>query len=297
MATLDIKFKRPSKIYKEGDTVKGSVSVTTKDAINHNGITLTMEGMVNLQLSAKSVGMFEAFYNSLKPIQLVSYSVEIAKAGKIPSGTTDISFEFPLKPKMGKKIYETYHGVFVNTMYTLKCDMKRSLLNRDLQKVSEFILEYGNEADKAIEKEVEFNISPHSLANVKDKKSNVPDFLVSGVIDSVNCCITKPFTGELVVERCSAPIRSIELQLVRVETCGCAEGYARDPTEIQNIQIVDGDVCRGAAVPIFMIFPRLFTCPTLSTSNFKVEFEVNIVIVFQDDHLVTENFPIVLTRN
>jgi len=26
------------------------------------------------------------------------------------------------------------------------------------------------------------------------------------------------------------------------------------------------------------------------------EFEVNIVIIFQDDHLITENFPVVLTR-
>jgi hypothetical protein len=38
----------------------------------------------------------------------------------------------------------------------------------------------------------------------------------------------EPFTGELCVEHCDAVIRSIELQLVRVETCGCAEGYARD---------------------------------------------------------------------
>lgn len=32
-----------------------------------------MDGQVSLQLSAKSVGLFEAFYNSLKPIQLVSF--------------------------------------------------------------------------------------------------------------------------------------------------------------------------------------------------------------------------------
>lgn len=51
---------------------------------------------------------------------------------------------------------------------------------------------------------------------------------------------------------------------------GCAEGYARDATEIQNIQIADGDVCRGLPVPIYMVFPRLFTCPTLETTNFKV---------------------------
>lgn len=51
---------------------------------------------------------------------------------------------------------------------------------------------------------------------------------------------------------------------------GCAEGYARDATEIQNIQIADGDVCRGLPIPIHMVFPRLFTCPTLETTNFKV---------------------------
>ena len=293
--TLEIKFKRPSKIYKEGDTVKGSVAVTTKDQLSHNGLTLTMEGIVNLQLSAKSVGMFEAFYNSLKPIQLIQYTVELAKPGKLPVGTTDIPFELPLRSKTGKKLYETYHGVFVNIMYTLRCDMKRPLLSKDLQKNAEFIVEYGSDTLKATEKKVDFNISPQSLANIKER-SSVPDFQISGVIDTVCCCITKPFTGELTVEKCSSPIRSIELQLVRVETCGCAEGYARDPTEIQNIQIGDSDVCRGFKIPIFMIFPRLFTCPTLSTSNFKVEFEVNIVIVFQDDHLVTENFPITLTR-
>lgn len=86
-------------------------------------------------------------------------------------------------------------------------------------------------------------------------------------------------------------------------------------TEIQNIQIGDGDIPHNIEIPIYMVFPRLFTCPTLITPNFKIgehahhvnfiynkvylfsEFEINIVIVFQDDHLVTNNFPIVLTRN
>ena len=33
---------------------------------------------------------------------------------------------------------------------------------------------------------------------------------------------------QLILEHCEIPIKSVELQLVRVETCGCAEGYARD---------------------------------------------------------------------
>ena len=42
-----------------------------------------MDGIVNLQLSAKSVGVFEAFYNSIKPITLVNQTVEIQKTGKL----------------------------------------------------------------------------------------------------------------------------------------------------------------------------------------------------------------------
>lgn len=34
--------------------------------VKHDGIFLTMEGSVNLQLSSKNVGIFEAFYNSVK---------------------------------------------------------------------------------------------------------------------------------------------------------------------------------------------------------------------------------------
>lgn len=60
------------------------------------------------------------------------------------------------------------------------------------------------------------------------------------------------------------------LKLHLFVAAGCAEGYARDATEIQNIQIAEGDVCHGLSIPIYMVFPRLFTCPTLETTNFKV---------------------------
>lgn len=55
----------------------------SKTDLVHNGITLLMDGVVNLQLSAKSVGVFEAFYNSIRPIPLVSQTVEIQKNGKL----------------------------------------------------------------------------------------------------------------------------------------------------------------------------------------------------------------------
>ncbi|XP_041373081.1 vacuolar protein sorting-associated protein 26C-like isoform X2 [Gigantopelta aegis] len=292
---LDIRLKKVNKIYREGDVVSGLVIIQTKGELQHQGVSLVMEGIVSLQLSSKSVGLFEAFYNSLKPINLLNYNVEVAKPGKFPSGKTEIPFELPLRPKAGKSLYETYHGVFVSIQYCIRVEIKRSLLNKDLQKQCEFIVENKDQEEKCKLKPVNFTIAPDTLTNVKDKQ-HIPRFKVKGRLDSSCLQITKPLTGELMVEYCDAPIKSIEIQLVRVETCGCAEGFAKDATEIQNIQIGDGDVCRGMMIPIYMIFPRLFTCPSLSTNNFKIDFEINIVLVFHDDHLVTENFPLKLTR-
>ncbi|XP_023238220.1 Down syndrome critical region protein 3-like [Centruroides sculpturatus] len=219
--------------------------------------------------------------------------MEISKPGKLPVGRTEIPFEIPLKPKPNKTLYETYHGVFISIQYMLRCEMKRSILNKDLLKTIEFIVEYKVSESK---RNIVQNLNSKIFWFVIIYRRKIPNFLIAGKLDSTVCSITQPFNGEICVEKCDTQIRSIELQLVRLETCGCAEGYSRDATEIQNIQIGEGDICRGIAIPIYMVFPRLFTCPTLITNNFKIEFEVNIVVVFEDDRLITENFPIRLTR-
>ncbi|GJQ79415.1 hypothetical protein Trydic_g16274 [Trypoxylus dichotomus] len=271
--TLEIKLKKVDKVYQEGEKVSGIIVINTNSDLKHDGITLMMEGYVNLQLSSKNVGILEAFYNTVKPIQLVSVTCEVSGPGRIPAGCTQIPFEVPLQAKQNRELYETYHGVFINITYCLK-------LQYPLKGVDP-------------PRPVSFSISPASLT---PNNVNVPNFLVKGKFDSTRCSVSSPLTGYLSIEHCAVAIKSIELQLVRVETCGCAEGYAREATEIQNIQIGDGNIPHKTEIPIYMIFPRLFTCPSLIKVNFKIEFELNIVIVFEDDYLVSENFSIILTR-
>ena len=75
-----------------------------------------------------------------------------------------------------------------------------------------------------------------------------------------------------------------------------ASGELFAPRRSQWARVGDGDVCRNIVIPMYMIFPRLFTCPTMKTKTFTVEFEVNLVILFSDGHLLTENFPLRLVR-
>ena len=69
------------------------------------------------------------------------------------------------------------------------------------------------------EKQVKFSISPESI-NTTKKATKVPNFLIKGHLETVVCDIRNPFNGEFIVEHSEIPIKSIELQLVRIETCG-----------------------------------------------------------------------------
>eukprot|EP01006_Ploeotia_vitrea_P025161 TRINITY_DN57999_c0_g1_i1.p2 TRINITY_DN57999_c0_g1~~TRINITY_DN57999_c0_g1_i1.p2 ORF type:complete len:180 (-),score=103.18 TRINITY_DN57999_c0_g1_i1:43-582(-) len=179
--------------------------------------------------------------------------------------------------------------------------MQRSMLAKDLKRTLEFIVETEpTEETKQMaesQKPFEFSISPDSLQNVrKQARHKIPDFLFEGQLDTTFCDIAKPLQGTITIRKCAVDIKSIELQLVRVETCSYMEGEAREATEIQNIQIADGNVTHDLTLPIYMVFPRLFTCSTTKSKAFKIEFELNLILVFVDSHMVTENFSLVLHR-
>uniref|UniRef100_H2YPB9 Vacuolar protein sorting-associated protein 26C n=1 Tax=Ciona savignyi TaxID=51511 RepID=H2YPB9_CIOSA len=256
MATVEIRLKRPTKVYHEGETVCGLIEVESKTAIAHQSISLVAEGIAALTLSAKSVGRLESMYNNMKPVPLFNYSTELARQGKLAAGKTTVPFEFVLKPRGSiKSLLETYHGVFISVQYNIKCLIKRPLLNKDLSKEVEFLIEYKS-GDKASHKPLNFTICPKN----ENSKTDMQRFSVRGRLDSCVCCITKPFMGELIVERSENPIRSIELQLMRVETVGSAEGFAKEATEIQNIEIGCGDVCRSR-YPFTWCFPECSPAP------------------------------------
>jgi len=138
----------------------------------------------------------------------------------------------------------------------------------------EFSIEYDSDPIGAlplVRQPLKFELIPESLAAHSDDM--IPEFRVHGQLDSSSWLLTEPIMGQYTIERCDAIIRSVELQLVRIETCGTTPGdkdYSRDATEVQNIQIGDGNIMRNIPLPIYMVLPRLFTCPTLVTSNFKI---------------------------
>jgi hypothetical protein len=73
----------------------------------------------------------------------MNYQTDVAKPGKLPAGVVEIPFEFKMEPNgASKKLFETYHGVYVNVQYCVRCEMRRGMLSKDLVKTVEFIVQY-----------------------------------------------------------------------------------------------------------------------------------------------------------
>lgn len=286
---VDIKLKKPDKTYFTGSTVSGVIVVDSpKEPIQHQGVQLVFEGTVIL-----THGLDNSAFSSQEKKQLVRLPLDISPAGKFPKGITELPFEFKLELSEGSKLFETYHGILVNVRYSLTCDIPRGMFSKPLKKSIEVIVVVESK-EKLNDKPLEFEMTSAKMKN-KDSSKDLPTFQFKGKINSRFCNIVTPFTGELRIVSCSIPIRSVELQLVRVETiCGVKQLEA--VTEIQNIQIADGDILPGTTIPIHMVLPRLFTCSTQKSSVCNLEFEVNVVVLFQDQSLVSENVPVVFYR-
>lgn len=113
-------------------------------------------------------------------------------------------------------------------------------------------------------------------------------FRVTGRISTL-CCLSDPLSGELSVETAAVPIHSIDIHLLRIESIIFGERIITETSLVQTTQacynfqkshinclpqmsladtfpiacqIADGDICRNMTLPIYVILPRLLTCPT-----------------------------------
>lgn len=90
------------------ESISGLLQIHCPSETKHDGIVVTIEGLVNLMLGNKSSGIFDQFSNAIKPFQLLNSAIQLAGAGKLAQGFSELAFEFPLQcVKEPKILYET----------------------------------------------------------------------------------------------------------------------------------------------------------------------------------------------
>lgn len=140
-----------------------------------------------------------------------------------------------------------------------------------------------------------FTVKPQGLIS-NNVGTRLPNFRITGMLGSDICMMNEELGGYFIIEECESPIKSIDLQLVRMESLENKYGRFSEATEIQLIQIGEGDVGRKVEIPLFMIFPKYFSCPNFNYKEFSVNFEVNFIVILMDGFKITQNFPFYLVR-
>jgi len=228
----------------------------------------------------------------------------------LPDGYSSIGannqyhFKFPLTSESAQDnypyLYESYKGATVNVIYEIygEADAAGKQFVSNKRPIIVFVPGQGINS-KFGRKRVsyQFSLTPDKIENIQIDRNKVPSFNFECYLENINACIDKPFNGFITIKDCSVDIKSIELQFLRNEKVLYSEFKGiSEVSEIQNLQIGDGDVVRNLEIPVFMIFPRNFCCANLDTKDAQISFEMNLIIVLVNGAIIMENYPINLWR-
>jgi len=281
-----------NKTYLVPDSITGNVLI-----INKEKQTL----QINLKITLIGFYTFKNLKSnppSAKNKIFLEKSIQVPTSGYLLKGANNTyPFKFPLIPDENTKFYETYHGVSVSISYdilaevstTQKFNSKKTRININVP---------GSGINKNFNKNYvpyEFTMTPQTIEKKEIPEKDMPKFLIDVHINTINCDINSPFNGYIIIRNCSLPIKSIELQFLRWEKVISIGNI--ESSEIQNLQIGDGDVNKDIEIPLFMLFPRIFCCPTLTNEEAEIKFEMNVIVVLTNGMIILENFPVNLYRN
>ena len=82
--TVDIKLARSDRVFHAGEALVGEVVLTSNAGpVHHNGLRVTASGSVQMRVSERAVGVFEAFFLNVRPVPLLSETLEVCVVSRL----------------------------------------------------------------------------------------------------------------------------------------------------------------------------------------------------------------------
>ena len=293
---MDIQLNLDSfnKTYSIGDLITGNITIKNKKNESKYNLSLILIGRYHL--SNKKVQ---------PPIRInekfITKEHKIVTNSDLQKGISpNHHFSFPLIPEKDESFYESYRGVILSVYYEINANVQiNNNENYESEKIRIEIFVPGMGIRKDFGCKLVpyyFNLTPKNIEKNELKNEKLPDFNIECFINNINCNFNKPFDGYINIHNCNVEIKSVELQFLRHEEADINGVKNNETSEIQNLQIGDGDVNKNVEIPLFMIFPKTFSCANCNAPHFQISFEINIMIVLVNGIIITDNFPINIWR-
>ena len=272
-----------NKVYYAGDFIQGSVLIINKS-----------KSTMKFDLLVKVAGYYTLRNTKenppkMKGVQFYKKSFKVLSEQYSTIGANNsYRFKYPLTSDGCEQnlssLYESYHGVSVSVGYEISAQAVSLGKEFESKKQKILVLVPGQGINSKFGRKrvsYQFKLNPKNIESIKLTDQNLmPKFEIECFLENINCCVDKPFNGFCNIKECSTQIKSLELQFLRNEKILNKEfeGIA-EVSEIQNLQIGDGDVIRN-----------------LETQEVCISFEMNLIIVLVNGVVIMENYPVNLWR-
>jgi len=261
--------KEKAPLYKDGESVKGSVIVRPKDGkkLEHTGIK------VNL------IGSIEMYYDRGAHYEFLSLLQELAAPGEMRNNQA-FDFEF----KNVEKQYESYHGINVKLRYFIRVTVSRRMADVIREKdLWVYSFKPPIESNSSIKMDVGIEDCLHIEFEYSKSKYHLKDVIV----------------GKIYFLLVRLKIKHMELSIIRRETTGAPPNQYNESETITKFEIMDGAPVRGETIPIRLFLGGFDLTPTFKDVNkkFSTRYYLSLVLVDNDGRRYFKQSEITLYRN
>ncbi|GME83419.1 unnamed protein product [Ambrosiozyma monospora] len=313
--TIEVKNSKGRKeklpLYKDGESVKGQVTIRTRDnkRVEHLGIKIQLFGTIETSNDGVATDNF------------LSMASELASPGELKHPET-FQFEF----KNVEKQYESYRGINVRLRYYLKVIVSRK--SNDVSREKElWVLQYQarpvipepkdtrleHEMKKAMENGENPTKNLAGNGRLTDTPA-VPASVIPGPVKmdiGIENCLHIEFeyskskfslkdviVGRIYFLLVRLKIKHMELSLLRRETCGAPPNQVSENETLVRFEIMDGAPVRGETIPIRLFLGGFDLTPTYKDVNkkFSTRTFLSLVLIDEDSRRYFKQSEIILYR-
>lgn len=269
-------------IYKDGESVKGNVTIRTKDGrkVDHFGVKVQL------------LGVIETNSDGLQVSEFLSLATELAAPSQISRPET-----YPFEFKNVEKQYESYRGKNARLRYYVKVVVSRKSASEITREKEMWVYHETSEA--------EGNGTSSLVANKDKPKSTVK--MDVGIEDCLHIefeylksrfSLKDVIVGRIYFLLVRLKIKHMELLLIRRETVGAPPNAITDSETLVRFEIMDGAPVKGETIPIRLFLGGFDLTPTYRDVNkkFSTRTYLSLVLIDEDARRYFKQSEIILYR-
>ncbi|OII76359.1 vacuolar protein sorting 26 [Cryptosporidium andersoni] len=266
-------------IFSDGEDISGTATVNVKPGrkLDHQGIRVEV------------IGQIDVIYDRTSSYDFFSITKDLE-----PSGSLYETKQYKWKFNMVDKPYETYHGTNIQLRYFVRLTVLRSYASNIVKEV-DFVVQNVSSDPKNI---------PNSLTTKSGDDGIKMEVGVEGCLhieleyEKSTYHLKDVVIGKVYFSIVRLKIKYMEIDVIRLETCGSGTSAITETEVLSKFEIMDGAPVKQEFIPLRMYLSGFDLTPTYKNiqNKLSVRYFLNLVIVDEEDRRYFKRQEVTLWR-